>query len=233
MVATEYLDRKWRTFRREPKYSVLLKVATLNRFLQPHAQRVLFRRGYLDFLTDRPANAIPPDFADLLFLYRTVRATKPACILEFGSGCSTVIFAQALWENAHEVPDAPGRLFSLDADHCWAGVTSRSIPRHLDALCEVRYTPVVEIDYAGERAWRHTAIPQVHPDLVYLDGPALTPEVEVAVDLLDLESRLAPTCVVIVDGRWQNTKFLRKHFRRPYRFKHHLLLFNSVFEFTP
>jgi hypothetical protein len=52
------------------------------------------------------------------------------------------------------------------------------------------------------------------PDLVYLDGPALTPDRKIAVDMLDMEDRLVPGTRLIVDGRSQNCRFLADKFSR-------------------
>jgi len=76
------------------------------------AKHQLERRGYLEFIAHRPAHAYAPDFSDLWFLYKIVRRRKPTWILEFGSGCSTVILAQALWDNEREsVEKSSGHLY--------------------------------------------------------------------------------------------------------------------------
>lgn len=77
------------------------------------SRRALQARGYLDFLAKRPPDAIPPEPADLWYLYRLVRRTKPRMILEFGSGCSTVLLAQALFDNTKESERQRGFLYSL------------------------------------------------------------------------------------------------------------------------
>jgi len=49
-----------------------------------------------------------------------------------------------------------------------------------------------------------------------LDGPALTPERQVAIDPLSLEDRLRPGFTMVVDGRFENVAFLRRYLRRSY-----------------
>ncbi len=239
--------RKFKTFRKDPLGSSCEKIqAWTNRFTQEArperlrtqirqlchhwAERQLRKRGYLDFLTLRPSHALLPDFTDLWFLYQTTRNRKPRYILEFGSGCSTVILAQALWDNRRASPQSGGHLYSIDADHYWAEVTARSIPQHLLASCEIYHSPLLEVEYEGTPAFRHAKLPDLAPDLLYLDGPAFTPERQVAVDVLDIEETFPSGFCMIIDGRWQNTIFLKEHLKRRYLFTHRRLFSNSVFE---
>jgi hypothetical protein len=230
--------RKLNTFRKDPIGSFSSKIHAcckwgiemVNPILQQRAESQLLKRRCLDFLKLRPPNALPPDFADLWFLYQTVRRRKPRVILEFGSGCSTVIFAQALWDNKRESSKCEGYLYSIDADLYWTEVTVKSMPTHLQRFCEIWYSPLLEVEFKGTFSFRYAQIPDVVPDLIYLDGPALTLERQVAVDVLDIEDRFPPDFCLIVDGRTQNTMFLRKHLKRRYVFKHRWLFSNSVFK---
>lgn len=195
------------------------------------ARHQLDRRGYLDFLAARPRAACAPDFSDLWFLYKVVRNRKPRCILEFGSGCSTVIMAQAVWENQRESTGKnQGVIYSVDANRYWAGVTIETMPEHLNGICQVIYSSLTEVDFFSAPAWRHANLPDVVPDFLYLDGPALTPERRVAVDVLEIENRLVPGFLMVIDGRKENTQFLMKHLKRRYKVTHRRQFRNSTFE---
>jgi hypothetical protein len=240
--------RKLNTFRKDPLASSFKKIQVLpraiavwtfkserirtyiNHLCQLWAQHQLHKREYLDFLRIRPLHAIPPDFADLWFLYKTVRRRKPRCILEFGSGCSTVILTQALWDNQSESPNNVGYLYSLDTDPYWADITAKSMPQHLQGLYEISYSPILEVEYEGRPAFRYAKVPNITPDFLYLDGPPLTPEREVAVDVLDIEERFPPGFCLIIDGRRRNTIFLRRYLKKQYIFKSRWLFQNYVFE---
>jgi hypothetical protein len=244
----DVLKRKLITFRRDPVGSSAKKLEVLsskievwsarsprvkkhiNQLCRSWGKHQLSKRGYLNLFRHRPPTAIPPDFADLWFLYKAVRTRKPRCILEFGSGCSTVILAQALWDNQRTSPDIGGYLYSVDGDQDWADVTTKLMPSHLVGLCEISYSPVLEIEHDGTPSFRHANVPNVIPDLLYLDGPALTPERQVAVDVLDIEERFPPGFCLIIDGRWQNTMFLKEYLKRHYRFKPRYLFTNYMFE---
>jgi|SRR5713226_813822 len=195
------------------------------------ARYQLQRRGHLDFLTSRPPHAYPPDFSDLWFLYKTVRRRKPTCVLEFGSGCSTVILAQALWDNEREsLGEFGGRLYSVNADSYWADATRQYLPTHLRTICQVTYSPLLEIECFGTLAFRHEKVPDVTPDFLYLDGPDLTPDRRVAADVLDIEERFQPGFCLVVDGRKENTAFLLEHLKRKYVYKYRRQFRNAVFE---
>ena len=196
-------------------------------WMNAQGRRALAARGYDRLFDARPADAYPPVWSDLWFLYRLVRECKPKVMLEFGGGCSTLIYAQALADNAAE--GAPGFLYSLDADETWGAVTARSVPAHLQTFCEVRITPADPVEFDGTPAWRFRDVPDVAPDFIYLDGPALTPDRKVAVDVLDLEDRFPPGFHLLVDGRSRNCAFLEAHFKRRYDKTHRRVLKSTTY----
>jgi len=179
-------------------------------------------------LARRPATAKPPVWPELAVIHREIRRLRPQRVLEFGSGCSTLVIAQALAENAAE--GHPGFLESLDADPHWGQVTIDSLPPRLADYCRVAVVPAIPAEHAGIPAWRHREVPPPPFDFIYLDGPALTPEREAALDLLDLEAELAPGTVVLVDGRYPNCRFLEAHLRRRWRRRRRHLLHQTRYE---
>ena len=74
-------------------------------------------------------------------------------------------------------------------------------------------------------------IEKLKPDFIYLDGPELTPEREVAIDLLKLEKDFAENCFVLVDGRTKNVNFLEGHFKGKFKVTTNDFLHYSMFEF--
>ena len=166
------------------------------------------------FLAARPTEALPPDYTDLWFLYRTVRKLKPTALLEFGSGCSTAVLAAAIHRNR------AGHLWTVEAVERWADATEAALPDQLRPLVTVVYSPARE-DNRDVPGWSHTVLPDVEPDFLYLDGPPLRPgsKRHVAFDPLDLEPRFKRGFVMVIDGRWKNAKYFRSHLRRSYRFE--------------
>ena len=169
-------------------------------------------------MANRPKAAHPPYCEDLWFLYRWVKRHKPECVLEFGAGCSTVVLAQALYENGS------GHLYSIDGSEYWAQTTWELMPAHLHGVTTLTYSGVVPAEVEGEKVLRHVKVPDVSPDLIFLDGPDFDQYkfggIPAACDPLDLEPRFKPGFRMIVDGRMENTEFLRKHLKRRYRVFH-------------
>ena len=188
----------------------------------------LSRKMDLGFLAQRPKHGFAPDFSDFWFLYQSVRRKRPRVILEFGSGSSTVVLAKALYDNSLEHPGEKGYLHSIDDQRYWADVTKSIIPPYLDEFCEVHHIPTVEIEHEGFPCYRHSRLPDVVPDMIYLDGPSFTKQRKIAVDILDMEHKLPPDILLIIDGRVQNTAFLEKFLTRPFRFRHRSWYKNTV-----
>jgi hypothetical protein len=232
---SSFISRKLSTLWADPIGSAKYRGRReLRRVLHGWGEHNLRENGAIEvlsaFLKKRPSSAIPPDFADLWFLYQTVRHTKPRVILEFGSGCSTVILAHALRQNERDDAKSRGYLYSVDADPDWAEMTARSMPDDLRTFCEVSYSALIEIEHEGTLGFQHATVPNVIPNFLYLDGPGFTSERQVAVDVLNIEDKLPSDFRMVVDGRTKNTLFLKQHLKRNYRFKENKLLFSYVFE---
>jgi len=130
------ITRKWTTFHHDPLGSLRNQVSRIIPWLlRGWAGHQLRQHGALDVLLTfhaaRPSGANFADLTDLWFLYRMIRQRKPRTLLEFGSGCSTVILAQALWNNQCHSADRGGYLYSIDADPYWADATAKAMPAHL------------------------------------------------------------------------------------------------------
>jgi methyltransferase family protein len=206
--------KQWRRRRRELR-------AARRRHWKPfsprqHRARLKLRQagafGVLrSFCAAQPAGAFRPDYADLWFLYRMVRQRRPTVLLEFGSGCSTAVLAAAVEANGE------GHVWSVDTMEEWASVTEAAMPARLRPRVTVTRASAVEDD-RDVPGWSHDPVPDVDPDFLYLDSPALDPDRAVAFDPLDLESRFKPGFVMVIDGRWRNAEYLRRHFKRRYRY---------------
>jgi len=196
--------------------------------LNRQARRAFRQKGYHRLWDRRPRDAKPPIWADLWFLYMATTYLKPKVVLEFGSGCSTYAIAQALADNARL--GQPGHLYSLDADPKWGRVTQEAMPAHLAELVTLTITEAVPCEYEGVPVWRFAQVPDVEPDIVYLDGPALQPGRTAAVDVLDMQDKLPVGCRVIVDGRKKNVLLLDQHWRREVAKRPNRILQNTVYE---
>ncbi len=181
-----------------------------------------------ELFADRPSDAIAPQPVDLWNLYREVAVYKPQRVLEFGVGYSTSILAEALHRNG------AGHLYSVDADARWLEASKLALPERLWPHVTFIRSPVVAMDYQGERCHRYTDVPELPYDLIYLDAPA-PGDVQgwpdgmevVAADPVLMEMSLTPAARIVVDGRLKNVEFLKRHLQRQYR-----VCTNTLFKVT-
>jgi hypothetical protein len=231
------IRRKLGTLSQNPVGVIRTKTFTgARRILQEVYKYKLRQHGVFDtilaFLQQRSPTTIPPDFADLWFLYKTVRYRKPRVILEFGSGCSTAVFAQALADNQALSSQHSGYLYSVDADLYWFKDTAKSMPSHLKNFYEIIHSSLLHVDYEGTPAFQHANVPDVIPNFLYLDGPALTKERQVALDVLLMEDKLSADFFMVIDGRKTNTEFLKRHLKRKYAIRERKFFNNRVFKLS-
>lgn len=154
--------------------------------------------------------AASPDI--LLHLVSLVGQTRPATVVDLGSGATTIWMGTAM---RHYGVD--GRIISIDHDEKFAAITRESVLAHgLAKFVDVRHAPLVEMDLAGERwPWYDQAafadVERV--DLLVVDGPpgvlrdhARYPALPV------LAARLAPHARVVVDdyARSDETEMVRR-----------------------
>jgi hypothetical protein len=170
------------------------------------ARRWLEDRDFLPLLQARDAEALPQDAADLRHLYEAVTRQRPERVIEFGSGQSTIFIAQAL----HDI--GAGHLWTLDADAHWLANSKRSLPHHLRRFVTFVHSPaIVHKDY-GVPAFRYSVVPPGEWDFVLVDGPALTPEVSLSTDLIDLP--LAAKAKGMIDHRWRSAVIAKEQRKR-------------------
>ncbi len=68
------------------------------------------------------------------------------------------------------------------------------------------------------------------PDFLYVDGPALLPERKICFDAMYLQERFQPGFTMVVDGRHDTVRFLRRHLSEKYRVSRNLVLHNTRFD---
>lgn len=184
--------------------------------------------------------ALAPDVNDLVRLHRLVRERPCLTVLEFGIGCSTIAIAHALaaceQERGEAVRAAAPRssqlfqLFSVDANEGWIRHTRDRLPAELAHRVHVTHSAVRATTFAGRLCHAYDVLPDVVPDLIYLDGPdpadvkgtvsglsfSIPERTVMAADILLMEPTLLPGTVVVVDGRESNVRFLLRNLQRPF-----------------
>lgn len=169
---------------------------------------------------------MPPSDYDLWLLYRMIRRCKPRTVLEFGVGCSTLVIAEALRRNGY------GVLYSVDASKEWLDRLDANIPAALRGIARLQQSGLEIIEWKGERAHRYTDVPDVTPDLLYLDGPDPRDVPDwsggpLAADPILMEHKFPVGFRMIVDSRAANCAMLDQHLTRRYRKRH-----DDIFKIT-
>ncbi len=173
--------------------------------------------GLNQLFTDWPG--LPPQPDDLYRLYRNIRRRKPEYVVEYGSGCSTIVMAAALCANGQ------GRLFTYEANSKWLVNTDNCTPEHLRRFVTLIHAPTYAIGWHGIACHRYERDPAWPIDFMYLDGPDPADidgweGAPLAIDPILHEPKFRPGFRLIVDGRAPNAKLLEKHFKRHYLVEH-------------
>ena len=190
---------------------------------------------------------LPPKWGDLARLHKLVRERKPFQILEFGSGFSTIVMACALKQNYEEYLEiladrqsdrhyGQPNVVSVESSEKWQKNTRVKIDKaELSDYSKIVFSRVSMAEYQGQLCHFYDELPDVVPDFVYLDGPdPATVEGSInglsfrnpkrtvmSADIIKYESTLLPGFFMIVDGRTNNARFLKRMLRRSYEVRYY------------
>jgi hypothetical protein len=200
-----------------------------------------FQEGAFDLVSNELATQVPPEKEDLVRLHKFVRRRKSFTALEFGTGYSTIVIADALaknerdWQALPHKPELRNRhlfqLFTVDASEKWLENSAAKLPASLRSRVHFKYSPVEIGTFQGQLCHYYKQLPDIVPDFIYLDGPApkdvqgsingLTFQCDertvMSGDLLLMESIFLPGTFIVADGRTNNVRFLQRNFKRSYK----------------
>lgn len=184
-----------------------------------------------------------PDYDDLTVLYHLCRSRKVCTVLEFGVGNSTFIMAKALEKNKQEFSAYTEKhlrranlyeIHSCDSYHKWINSVRKRIPSELKDknIIHLHHSRLRMSTFNGRVCTMYDSIPNICPDLIYLDGPDQfsangsirgihsrnQDRMPMAGDILSFEHYLQPGTLIIVDGRTSNARFLRSNFQRNWQY---------------
>ncbi len=131
-------------------------------------------------------------------LMRAIAARRPQCVVELGSGVSTLVIAAALRNNG------AGRLISIDAEQAYAAQTREQLRRqNLGDWVELRFAALTEMKCEGiARPWYDTRVIADLTDvgLLLIDGPPTALRADIRYPSLPFFwSRLAAGAIVLLD----------------------------------
>ncbi len=188
-----------------------------------------------------PSNKIPypAELDDLSRLHYIVKSRKVLTILEFGVGKSTIIFGDSIRSNKKKYFDKTFKelrrkeqyqVFSIDNNQSWIDECKKNIPKDLrtNGFINLHQSDLITGEFKDKICTYYSSIPNICPDLIYLDGPdqfSAKGEVRglstkhqdrmpMAADILSFEHFLQPGTLIIVDGRTANARFLKTNLDR-------------------
>lgn len=143
--------------------------------------------------------AASPDV--LLNLHEFIRETKPRVVVEFGSGASTLVIADALNQNGF------GKLYSFDHSEYYAAKTNRYLSREgLNSFVELSVTSLVlwngkHLNGLNENLWYDLKEADLNNiDLMFVDGPpGITCKYSRYPALVQLHERMAKDATIYMD----------------------------------
>ena len=181
-------------------------------------------------------NRMPPDIIDLARLHKTVRDFKIFTVLEFGIGYSTIVLYDALKKNKYDFSLFKFKIFkenkfelhSIDSSKKWINNFKKDFDKSLYNTSRIYYSSVYLSKYNDQICSFYKKIPSILPDFIYLDGPDPTTInntinnidyknkdfVVMSGDILTFENFLLPGCIILVDGRNTNLRFLKNNLKR-------------------
>jgi len=212
-------------------------------------ENLVFKYQYTDpnFAVD-PCNKdpYPIDIYDIVRLHKLVRKRKVFTVLEFGLGYSTLIIADALLKNKKEYESLVEKphircnnkftIHSVDTEKYWIDKLCEKISSfpEIQDLINITYSECEISQFNGRICSFYKKIPDIVPDFIYLDGPSASSvrgdvngitfncidRTVMSGDLLMMEPFFIPGLYILVDGRKNNSYFLKNNFQRNYEYYH-------------
>ncbi len=179
----------------------------------------------------------PVDWGDLIQLHKLIRSRKVLTILEFGTGFSSLIMADALYKNKIQYSDFVREkirrqhafeLHVVEASCDWVEIAKSRIPQHLQEILKFTVSKVEMSTYNSQICTLYKSMPLINPDFIYVDGPDQydvagdvrgistrdSDFVPMSGDLLQIEPFLLPGTLVRFDGRVLNARFFKNNAKR-------------------
>ncbi len=192
-----------------------------------------------------PGESTPfaPEFDDLCRLHFLVISRKVLNVLEFGSGFSTAVMASAMamlraefgqWAADNLRVAEPFKVYAVEEDARYTEITRKRLGEKFNDYGDISHSTVTLTEHDFRYVTLYDDLPNISPDLIYLDGPsqfaaketingfsqAASCRMPMAADILRVEFYLEPGTLILVDGRTANARFLKSYLRRNWTYEH-------------
>jgi hypothetical protein len=211
-------------------------------------KNIEYEYKYIDpnFAVD-PNNKIPfpVDLKDLVNIHKIIRKRKVFTILEYGLGYSTIIMADAIHKNKLEFESQNEdiqnsircnnkfEIHTIDNCDYWIKKLEEVINKFFIKDYIHLYSSNCNIGTFNDRICHfYDNHPNIVPDFIYIDGPdsnsvngnkngidfKCLDRTVISGDLLIQEPTFIPGLFILIDGRANNSYFLKNNFQRNYKY---------------
>jgi hypothetical protein len=228
--------------KRVEEYVDLFSLRVLCKELE--ADRIAYKNSTLEkSVSAFEEKPFEPEYNDLCRLHWIALSRKVINILEFGSGYSTAILADAMrtlgkyfgeWAKNSIRSENPFHVYAVEEEQRFLEITQSRLGSKLQTFATVSRSSVDILIHDNRIASVYSKLPNISPDFIYLDGPsqfATTQEINgfsfnskarmpMSADILRVEFFLEPGTLILVDGRTANARFLKSYLRRNWAYLH-------------
>ena len=195
-------------------------------------------------------NPYEPELDDLYLLHSYIINFKRMTILEFGTGWSTLVMANAIKYNINKYFNKiknlrlnnAGEIHILDNEKKWLNETKKKSRKYLNYI-KFHYSESYMDFFNYKICTSFKRLPKINPDFIYLDGPDQfnikgqksgininhNDFMPMSADILKIEHFLKPGTIIVVDGRAANSRFLKANFQRDWKYSYSQLNDQHVF----
>ncbi len=191
-----------------------------------------------------------PELDDLFLLHNYIIKFKRMTILEFGSGWSTLVMANAIQHNYRKYSkdvknlrlNNAGEIHCLDNEKKWLNETRKKTKKYRKFI-KLHFSDSYMDKFNGKICTSFKNLPNINPDFIYLDGPdqfnikgninsinlRQKDFMPMSSDILKIEHFLKPGTIIVVDGRASNSRFLKSNFQRNWKYSYNNLNDQHIF----
>lgn len=165
----------------------------------------------------RRSNTTGTKFPTLWRAVRLILKEKPSLILECGTGLSTIVLAATVKQLRDRNSGYVGKIVSMESVERWFETARKNLPEKYADVVELVLGPRVKYEFLFFRGYRHSNIPPLDYDFVFLDGPSYDDENggSFCADVFHVaETSSAPVIRGVIDTRVSSVFVLQKVFGR-------------------
>lgn len=189
-----------------------MRLSDIRDLPQHFARRKVLRHRDLAELVASHTPSTGANYYDYWLLYSHIRKTRPREVLELGPGITTLVIAQALFENG------AGRVTAMEDQQKYHDALEAIVPERLRPFIDLRLSPSHQVHYGPFRGRAYRSIPERDYELVWIDGPNYDRQSEFDADILHIVAGREEPITAFVDSRLGSCFIYGLVFGRKFRF---------------